>query len=169
MATGPLTTAERRRITELHAAGRSRNDIAAELGRSGSTISKAAAALGLSFDRSTVQAATAAKVIDAKARRAEEMNALLADAKRLRLQLFAPCTLHSFGGKDNTYNTVDVDQPLFADQAKIMQAYGIAIEKSLRLDQHDGDGSIEQVGSLLGSLFENLTGKHGDTPADGDG
>jgi hypothetical protein len=164
----PLTQAERDRIRELHTQGRSRNAIAAELGRGVASISRAAKDMGLSFDRRATQAATAAKVIDAKAKRVAEMNALLDDAKRLRLQLFAPCTIHAFGGKENTYNQAQIEQPLFADQAKIMQAYGTAIEKSLRLDAHDGDGSIEQVGSLLGNLFDSIRGRVGEDQAAAD-
>lgn len=168
MSIGPITDAERRRIAELHAAGKSRNEIAAELGRSTGVITKMAVQMGLRFDRAATKAATAARVADAKAKRAEEMNALLDAAKRLRLQLFAPCLVHSFGGKDNTYAEARLEQPPFADQAKIMQAYNLAMSNSLRLDQHDGDGTVEQVGSLLGNLFQSLVGQHGDgAPADG--
>lgn len=170
MAARPVTDTERQQVATLHAAGCSRNDIAAQLGRSGSTISKIATDLGLSFDRTTVQAATAAKVADARAKRTHEMNALLDDAKRLRLQLFAPCIVHAFGGKENTYNQAELDRPPFADQAKIMQAYSLAIDKSIRLDVHDGDGSIEQVGSLLGNLFDTLRDRHPESAAaDDDG
>lgn len=160
MANVPITDAERQRIAELHAAGKSRNDIATEIGRSAAVVSKVAGQLGLSFDRSATKAATAAKVADARAKRAEEMQALLDDARRLRLQLFAPCVVHSFGGKDNTYNERHVEQPPFADQAKIMQAYNLAISNSLRLDQHDGDGSAEAMGSLLGSMLDTLVERH---------
>lgn len=66
-------------------------------------VSKIAKELGLSFNREATAAATEAKVIDAKARRAQLMHDLLDDAERLRQQLFALATLHSFGGKDHTY------------------------------------------------------------------
>lgn len=139
MAAKPITDEERGRVRDLHTAGRNRNQIARELGRSGSTISKIAADLGLSFDRTTVKAATEARVADAKARRAQLMHELLDDAERLRSQLFAPTTIHSFGGKDHTYNSRSVDQPLFRDQRDIMQATNTAIAASLRLDLHDAD------------------------------
>lgn len=139
MAAKPITDEERHRVRELHAAGLNRNAIAKELGRSGSTISKIAERLGLSFDRTAVKAATEARVADAKARRAQLMNELLDDAERLRSQLFAPTTIHSFGGKDHTYNSRSVDQPLFKDQRDIMQATNTAITASLRLDLHDTD------------------------------
>lgn len=139
MAAAPVTDEDRQRVAELHAEGLNRNAIAREIGRSGSTVSKIAVELGLSFDRTAVKAATEARVADAKARRAALMNELLDDAEKLRQQLFAPTTIHSFGGKDHTYNSRSVDQPLFKDQRDIVQAVNTAISASLRLDLHDAD------------------------------
>ncbi|MEC3977887.1 helix-turn-helix domain-containing protein [Amycolatopsis sp. H20-H5] len=162
-----MTNEDRERVRALHAAGRNRNQIAKDIGRSGATVSKIARELGLSFDRSATAAATEAKVIDAKARRAALAVALLGDAERLREQLFAPAEIHSFGGKENTHNSVQVPQPQFADQRNIIQATSTAITTSLRLDQHDGDSSNEQVGSLLGALFESISTKHAEPATDG--
>ncbi len=139
MATKPITDEDRRRVGEHHAAGKYRNAIAKEIGRSGSTVSKIASELGLSFNREATAAATEAKVIDAKAKRADLMNKLLDDAERLRQQLFAPTVIHSFGGKENVYNSKPVDQPLFRDQRDIVQAVNTALSASLRLDLHDAD------------------------------
>lgn len=135
----PITEAERQRIRQLHADGLGRNDIARELGRSAGVVSKVAAELGLSFDRAATEAATHAALADAKARRAKLMEGLLDDAERLRGQMFAPTTLHSFGGKDHTYETAEIPEPLFKDKRDIAQAVGILVEKSLRLDTHDSD------------------------------
>jgi hypothetical protein len=165
----PLDDAERDRIRAMHAAGRSRNDIARELGRSASTISKAAGRLGLRFDRAKTTAATAAKVADAKARRAALALALLGDAERLRTQLFAPAELHSFGGAEHTYRRVEIERPPAKDQREIMQATNTAIGASLRLDVHDGDANVEKVGSLLGALFDNMRDKHGEDGQDAAG
>jgi hypothetical protein len=170
-AFAPLTDDDRERVRQLHTAGACRNDIAREIGRSPSTVSKLAKQLGLSFDRSKVKAATAAKAADAKAKRAVLMNNLLDDAERLRQQLWHQAHVYSFGGKDNTFAEAYVEQPSFRDQRDIVQAVNTALGASLRLDQHDGDGSIEQVGSLLGSLFDTITGRHAEdqAPADDDG
>lgn len=152
-ATTPLTDAERRKIARLHAAGHSCSRIAKELRRSRSTISNTARKLGLKFDRAKT-AATQANVIDAKARRAQLAVELLTDAERLRGQLFTPTRLHRFGGKDNTYNSRDVDQPPFRDQREIMQATSTAITTSLRLDLHDtgADGAKSMLGALAAGL-----------------
>lgn len=151
-----LTDAELAQIRRLHAAGSCRNEIAKILGRSGSTISKAAEKLGLSFNREMVKAATAAKVADAKARRAELMHGLLDDAQRLREQLFAPSVIHSFGGKDHTYLQKPVDEPVFKDKRDIMQSVSIAITASLRIDDHDADTGSEGAKSMLGALATGL-------------
>lgn len=135
----------------------SRNDIARDMERSGSTISRHAAAENLSFERGPeVEAATAAKVADAKARRAQMMLNLLDDADKLRLQLWEPTTLHSFGGKDHTYNSKRVDQPLFRDQRDIMGAVSVALTASMRLDLHDGDPGVDDAKSMLRSLSDGL-------------
>lgn len=161
-------------IRRLHAAGISRNDIARTLGRSGSTVSRVCAVLGLNFDRSRVAAATLARTTDAKARRTDLMHKLIDDAERLRGELFTPTTIHSFGGKDHTYNSRDVSQPLFKDQRDIMGAISMAVNASLRIDDHDADSGAEAGRSMLGALaaglqvaydqVQNLEGD--DTPVD---
>jgi hypothetical protein len=156
MAAHPVTDAERDRVRQLHAAGRGRNEIALELDRSAGIVSKIAKQLGLSFDRAVTRAATAAKVADAKAKRARLMHDLLADAEQLRRQLFAPCKVHAFGGKDNTYNEAALERPPFRDQRDIVQAVSVAVNASLRLDLHDGDAGADEARSMIGALAAGL-------------
>jgi hypothetical protein len=164
----PLTDAEKAKIRELHGQGLGRNAIAAQLGRSGQTISAAAAAMGLSFERGPqVAAATEAARTDAKARRAALALAFLEDAERLRKQLFEACLVHNFGGKDNTFNQVLIQQPPFRDQRDIVLAAKSAMEAALRLDDHDA-GNSGQTDSLLGALFAALQAKHGTGDPDPD-
>jgi hypothetical protein len=165
-----LTPAERDRIRQLHGQGLSRNAIATEIGRGVATVSRVAKDLGLSFDRSATQAATQAKVADAKARRAQLMQDLLHDAHKLRSQMWQQCEYIDHGGKDFVEARWWQPEPTPADKLKLMQAARAALDGSLRLDAHDGDGSIEQVGSLLGSLFDTLRDRHPESAAaDDDG
>lgn len=168
MANRPVTDTERQQVAELHAAGCSRNDIAAQLGRSGATISKIAAELDLSFDRTSVKAATAAKVADAKSRRAQLMHDYLDDAQRLRQQIWEPHEYIDHGGKDFTEARWTQNEPSPVDKLKLMQASTTALNGSIRLDLHDGDGSIEQVGSLLSSLFDSIRDRVGEDQAPDD-
>lgn len=154
MAGGRLTEAENKMIRKLHAAGKGRNDIAKELGRSGQTISRAAERLGITFERGPeVAAATAAKVADAKARRAQLQLDLLDDAERLRQQLFAKTTAFNFGGRDNTYNETELNEPTFGDKRNIVQAVSAAISTSIRIDEHDKeDTSLSGLDAWLANL-----------------
>ncbi|MGH3942488.1 MAG: helix-turn-helix domain-containing protein [Pseudonocardiaceae bacterium] len=152
----PLTSEDRDQVRALHARGLSRNAIAREIGRSVGSVTKLAREQGLVFDRAATVAATAAAVADARARRAALMHALLDDAGRLREQLFAPCTLRNAGGKDNTWAVLEVEQPPFADQLKIVQATVTAADASMRLDRHDSGAGVEEAKSMLGALAEGL-------------
>jgi IS30 family transposase len=66
----PIRERDREAVRRLHAEGKSRNQIARELGRGAATVSKNAAAEGLIFSGGArVAAATAALRADAAARR----------------------------------------------------------------------------------------------------
>ncbi|WP_367128308.1 helix-turn-helix domain-containing protein [Saccharothrix sp. HUAS TT1] len=158
MATGPLSDTEKQRIRDLHSQGATRNDIARDLGRSSATISKWCGRLGLGFDRKTTAAATAAKVEDAKAKRAAIMQGLLDDAQKLRGQLFAPAVIFSFGGKDNSYEERKVPEPPARDKRDLMASIVQAVNASLRLDEHDRGSDVDDAKAMVDELYEALTG-----------
>lgn len=164
----PITDTERERVRRLHSQGKSRNEIARELGRSGSTVSGIARDLGLDFTRGAeVVAATEARRIDLAARRAELAEALHVDAERLRAQLWEPCTYGEFAGRDGEWHEVQLARPRFADQRQILAATGTAIDRSLKLAPVEGGEGADQVRSMLGALGEALTMAAGDTDDDG--
>jgi IS30 family transposase len=139
VAAPPLTDAERQQIRDLHANGHGCNDIARQLGRDRSTISRAANDMGLSFDRTQTKAATEARVADTKAKRALLADQLLDDALRLRTQLWEPALVFNFGGRDNTYAERTIDRPDFAGQEKILRSLAVAVDKHARLIELDRD------------------------------
>jgi hypothetical protein len=140
MAAGrSLTDADRDRVRELHAAGLSRNAIAREIKRSQATVTKLAAELGLSFDRRRTRAATAAKQDDAKARRAALAVKLLGLAEQEADAFTQPATLHSFGGKDHTYNSKTVDRPPARDRRDMAATIGLLLDNHARLLDMDAD------------------------------
>lgn len=151
-AHNPLTETEIARIHEMHAAGAARNDIAKDLGRSGDTITRYCKKAGLSFDRTATMAATKAKKADAAALRAQLELDYLDDAQRLRKQLWEPCIAFNFGGKDNTYAETNLDEPVFADKLKIMQASTTASNAALRIEQARAEGGVTEARSLVGDL-----------------
>ncbi|MBG0560713.1 helix-turn-helix domain-containing protein [Actinoplanes aureus] len=154
----PVTSQERRRVAELHAEGKSRNAIAAELGRSGRTISKICAEHHppLTFERTRTAAATAAKKADGAARRAElQLNALDA-AGKLMGQMFAPTVVYNFGGKENDYNERSVNEPPFRDKRDIATAIKALADTALKLAEYDKATGHEDERSMLTDLREAL-------------
>ncbi|MFD7106103.1 helix-turn-helix domain-containing protein [Streptomyces celluloflavus] len=166
----PITGTDRDQVRRLHAQGKTRNQIAREIGRSGSTVSKIARALDLSFERGPeVVAATEARRIDLAARRQQLAETLHEDAERLRRQLWEPCTVGAFGGKDNEWSQVDLSRPQFADQRQILAATSIAVDKSLRLAPAEGGAGADDVRSMLGTLGSVLTDAFADDEGSDDG
>ncbi|MEU8721500.1 helix-turn-helix domain-containing protein [Streptomyces antimycoticus] len=166
----PITDDDREQVRTLHAQGKSRNDIARTLNRSPSTVSKIAAAFDppLSFDRAAeVAVATEVRRADLAARRAALALGLQDDAEQLRAQLFAPCTVGEFAGREGEWHTADLDRPRFGDQRQIIGAVQTAVSTSLRLAPAEGGEGAEQVRSMLGALGEALQQAAADDPDDG--
>jgi len=162
----PLDPAVREAIENDIRAGLKRNEIARKHEVSGATVTNIGKKLeadgaGPAFDRSGTKRATEAREVDSAESRSRLRALLLADAHRLREQLWKPCTIHHFGGKDNTLASLDLDQPTFADQRQIMTTVGIAIDKIVRLD--GGDQAEQQAASLIQSLVEDIRSRR--TPA----
>lgn len=156
MATRPWTGTETRLLKKHHGDGMSCNGIATKMGRSPSTISVQAARLGLTFAREQTAAANEARRVDAAALRLQLELDLLADAQKLRGRLFEPHLYFEWGGKDHDYAEKQVDQLYPADQLKIMQAVGAAVDRSLKIAQHETGNGIENVKSMFASMGEAL-------------
>jgi hypothetical protein len=77
----PVTAGELDKLRRLHTEGLNCRQIARELGRAPVTVSRHAAAMGITFDRSKTKEATAARVADLAALRAETSARFLAEAR----------------------------------------------------------------------------------------
>lgn len=169
----PITDKERAAVRRLHAEGKTRNEIARELKRSPSTVSKLAREQELTFDRAAeVAVATEVRRADLADRRARLALDLQADAEKLREQLWQPCTVGEFAGKDGDWHEAHLDRPRFGDQRQIISATATAIQQSLRLAPAEGGTDGDAVKSMLGTLGEALTRAARDDdeqPADDDG
>lgn len=151
----PVTQEERDRVATLHAQGMSRNDIAIKLNRSGKTVSRVAAELGLDFQRHRTAAATAARVVDARARRAALVMELLDDVDHLRARLRKPYTVWRLGNEGDLFTGL-LAEPDARDQRDLMTAITAAIDRSIRLDEYDADPGIDGAKSMLGALAKGL-------------
>ena len=163
MSAPPVTDAERDRIRQLHARGLTCGQIAAELGRSKSAITRQCKAMGLSFDREKTKAATAAVVADSAARRAETSRRFLEKAGELLDQMDQPHTAFNFGGKDNTYEEHKFEKPPVDALKTLMQAAAVAFDKHIAQDKHDAAG--EEGGSAVDQWLRMMMG--GSSPAGG--
>lgn len=152
----PITPKERRRILALHGEGKSRNDIRRITGRSNGAITTIVRDAGLSFDRAATKAATEAKAADNASKRAQLESDLLDDAQKLRKQLWEPCVWGSFGGKDNLYNSVHLDQPTFEQQRAITNAVGNVIDRTIKLSNVGKAADDEEASSLITDLGKAL-------------
>lgn len=156
MARNPIPKDFHDRFRELHADGYGRNRIARELGFPPVQISRTAEVLGLSFDRSRIQQATEARLADLAERRSLLAEDLIADAEKLRQQMWESTTVYSFGGKDNTYEEHEFDEAPAAEKRALMSTAGVAIDKSLKLVPAEESTNLESAKSMLGGLAEAL-------------
>lgn len=131
--TNPVKQEELDEMRRLHSEGYGRNEISRRTGRCLRTVSVQCAKMGLSFDRTMTEAATAARNADLAEKRSILADALVDDALRLSAQVWEPATIHSFGGKDHSYASRDVPEPLSADKKNLMAAAVAAAAQSLRL------------------------------------
>jgi hypothetical protein len=160
-----MSSAEKRKLSDLHAEGKSAYRIAKDLGRSRATVTKHAAEMGLSFAREQTAAATSARVADLAAFRAAEAEALARDAQRLREQLWQPYTAWSIGGRENVYTEHQLDKPDVRSQRDIILAAKAAHEISIKLTEATagrGDADAASLLHQLGEAFQRV----GDYPDD---
>lgn len=151
-------------IRDLHDAGMSLTAVADNLGIDKATVSRRAKALGITWDRSQTKAATEAKKADNASRRANLEEQCLIDAERMLKQLWAPAQLHSFGGKDNVHNSVDVDQPIFADQRHIAQSASTLLSAANKLRDMTVDSEAADVDKWTAAMLGRPEPTAADTP-----
>lgn len=150
MAARPWTPDDDVLLRTLHAADTSIRTMAARLDRTATATHRRLKALGLSAaDRTRTENATHAHMADAKARRAALEVALLEDAERLRRQLWQPHTYFDWGGKDHSFDEHTTPEPTPTDKLKLVQAAGAALDRSLKIAQHDADTGLDQAVGML--------------------
>jgi len=152
-------------LRERLAAGVSQRAVAEELGRTPGSVASRAHKLGIRSDRTQTVAATAAVIVDAKARRAGLEVALLEDAEHLRRQIRAPHEYIDHGGKDYIEVRWTQEEPSPTDKLKLMQAVGVAIDRSLKLALHDADGGHTEAVGMLDGIAAAITAAADRMPA----
>ncbi|MFG2970797.1 hypothetical protein ACGFZS_46765 [Streptomyces sp. NPDC048288] len=156
MPSGTISADRFDEFRALHALGLGRNAIAREMDIAQACASRTAAYLGLTFDRTQIQAATEARLADLAERRSQLATDLIEDAERLREQMWEPAIIYSFGGKDNTYAEEPVSEPPAADKRALMSTAGMAIDRSLKLVPAQGEAGTDNAVSMLDNLAAGI-------------
>ncbi|MBL3664522.1 hypothetical protein JL475_00480 [Streptomyces sp. M2CJ-2] len=154
---------------DLHAEGLGRNMIARRMGITASVVSRTADHLGLTFDRSKIQAAADARKADVEERRSLLASQLLDIAEDSLARIYRPTTVYSFGGAKNEYNDHVFDEAPVAERVKLMTAAAIAVDKSLKLIPPGESSGADDAKSMLGKLAEGiaaLAAQGDETPID---
>lgn len=150
----PVTDEERATVRELHAEGVSRNEIARRLKRSGKTVSEIAVELGLTFDRAVLtEAATRARVADARERRAALIDRAYARAEALfdRLEAAEDSGYKFTATTVKGIETARLDHVPAQDEKALAGAAGQYLAQAARLEALDsGSGHDEDRGILAG-------------------
>ncbi|WP_261565316.1 helix-turn-helix domain-containing protein [Frankia gtarii] len=151
----PVEAGDQDRVRRLHAGGASRNAIAREIGRSPATVTKIAKGLGLKFDRSATREATAAKVVDAAARRTELVGEMLVEASRLVRRLSEPFD-SVFASKDGESVVTPLAQVTPAAARDLASAVASLSASIARLSTIPVSDSTSEARSMLGDLARAL-------------
>lgn len=155
---GVMASTKWERFRELHTQGLGRNAISREMGICNAVVSRTAEHLELTFDRSRIEAATAARLADLAERRSILAEQLTSDAERLRKKLWEPTFVYAFGGAQNVFTKEPVDEPPPADKRSLMSTVGIAVDKSLKLAPADvSSGGADEAKSMLGKLASGIS------------
>ncbi|MFJ1648003.1 hypothetical protein [Streptomyces sp. NPDC088258] len=151
-----LTPEQHQEIRGLHADGCGRNEIARRTGIAPVMVSKAAEKMGLSFDRSKIQAATTARLADLAEMRSLTAHKLHIAGDKLLDKVFKPARVFSFGGKENVYAEEWHDEPPASDKRSLVSAAATAFDRSLKMAPPEQTAGVDAAKSMLGGLSEAL-------------
>lgn len=153
----PFNDAELERLRELHADGFTLGQIALELGRGRASVSRWAAKLDLSFDRSQTEKAIAARKADNRAARADLAERLYRRASDLIDRLEADTWSSRIVTPRGKVIEITGDDPGAQEERWISQAVTSYMAAAMRAETVDQDHADVDSGlSLLGKLNERI-------------
>ena len=139
-------------LADVRAGEMSCRAIGTKHGVSHAIVSKLAKAAGLEFAaaRQTTAATKTAK-FDAKAARLQLMEDLYGDAQRFRDRLWSPYTQVVSGPLGPELVTTRL--PPLREQQSAMTSIGIAVDKAIKLEEHDSEDGSAAGKTMLNDLF----------------
>lgn len=145
----PIPEDLREQIVAALGTGASRNQIAQQFGVSHGTVSNIAKAVGHTFGQSNLTHAQAARNAYTAERRAALILKAVESSERLFGQMFAPTLVYNFGGKDNTYNERQIDQPSFKDKQAIANSIAALMRTVADIERREvgntGAGQLDDI------------------------
>ncbi|MFJ6363440.1 hypothetical protein ACIQIE_19950 [Streptomyces globisporus] len=142
---------------ELHTQGLGRNAICRKMGLTAAVVSRTAEHLGVSFDRSKIQAATTARLADLAERRSLLAVQFTEVAEDSLDRIYRPTTVYAFGGATNTYAEHTFDEAPAAERRALVAAAGTATDRSLKLAPAEASSNLDGAKSMLGNLGNILS------------
>jgi transposase-like protein len=145
-------------LADVRTETKSQRQVARDHGVSTTAVRKIAHDAGLTnaFSREVSKRATAARIADQRAQRAITSQRFLDESNWFLDQLHKPHLVHSFGGKENSYNEHTLPQPPTTDLRNLMVSAGVAFDKHIAADRHDAETGAEGARSVLGALGQAL-------------
>ncbi|MFJ2568951.1 hypothetical protein ACIOYT_00825 [Streptomyces halstedii] len=157
MAHGTMGEEKFEEFLELHTQGLGRNAICRKMGLAASVVSRTAEHLGVSFDRSKIQAATTARLADLAERRSILAVQFTEVAEDSLDRIHQPTTVYAFGGSMNTYAEHTFDEAPAAERRALVAAAGTATDRSLKLAPAEASSNLDGAKSMLGNLGNLLS------------
>lgn len=154
----PISDDQRQRIIDLHGQGLSRNDIARVAGVSAGTVTNVCKANDLTFDRSSTEKATRARVADNKSRRAAIVDRLYRRSESILARLEAGTYTYRMMGPNGSEKVRDEDPPADAERS-LATSIGIYLDKASKLEDYDKSAADEAAvtDSVVDRLVDGFT------------
>lgn len=154
---GVMASSKWKRFRKLHTQGLGRNAISREMGICNAVVSRTAEHLELTFDRSRIEAATAARIADLAERRSLLAVQFTEVAEDSLDRIYKPTTVYAFGGAKNTYEEHTFDEAPAAERRALVAAAGTATDRSLKLAPAEASSNLDGAKSMLGNLGNLLS------------
>lgn len=145
-----LDDERRQQILDLFDAGTARNEIARQLRVGVNTVTRVCREEGRTFDRAAALLQLRAAELDLRQARDEVARKLLVVASDTLDTLDGPHLVHNFGGRDNTFNEVLLDEAPIEARLDAARLAGIALDKASRIIERIPDRTaLDEAESIL--------------------
>jgi len=152
---GVIGPEQKQRIRDLHAAGKSRNEIARELGVADATITWHCRRMGLPFDRTSTKIAVAARQADMRAWRAAKLADLAEKIDQELNRWRQPVNVWNIGGRENVYTEERLPEPPADMRYTMSRTIAVLMDQHLKIAAFDAakeDNGASDVDAWLESM-----------------